>query len=318
MQEINLLEFCGSVVSNSVLFLLGFFSVDQLKIEDIQFMSLAIAGTSCFLIGFFLVYNKMTMVANSLSHTTLLGVIGCFFILKTWIGYQKLDHLPINFLLIASLITSGVTIFVMNFLNKRMHQEASNAFSFTALFAIGIFLTSVFFKHAHLGIESVMGDLEAIAYSDLKALIYVFIAIVLLITLFYQRLVIISFDQIFSKSIQIKAEAYQFFLILVASLVLMLCFRSLGVILVLNALTVPVVIARQFFSARKKVFICGIGIVFFQALLAICLAQWFFVRFNLPLSTSGIFGTLGLLFWLITFWIKNSHFFQKKSLNFNL
>jgi manganese/zinc/iron transport system permease protein len=315
MTEPNVLQFCISVLSNSVLFFMGLLSPEKLKIEDLQFMSLFIAGTSCFLVGFFLVYNRMTMVANSLSHTTLLGVVGCFFILKTWMGYQHIDHLPINFLMLAALITSAITICVINFLNKRMHQEASNAFSFTALFALGILITSVFLKNAHLGLESVLGDIEAIALSDLKALFYAFLGIVTLVLLFYQRLVIVSFDQIFSKSIQIKADVYKFFLILISSFVLILCFRSLGVILVLNALTAPVLIARQFFDNRKKVFIFGIGVVLVQSLLSIGLAQWFFTSFDLPLSTSGLFGTLGLLFWFLTFCVKNFSFFPKKSLN---
>jgi manganese/zinc/iron transport system permease protein len=288
-------SFIISLWQRLIFFLLGLIDKNDLVTEDLQFIALIVSGLIGLGIGFYLVYNNLTMVANSLSHTVLLGLILSFLFFKQFYGSLSVDNLPFYIQAIASILTAIITLISLRYLSQRMSNQAANALSFTALFATGILLSSVLLKDTHLGLESVLGNLEAIQFQDITNLFYALLVTLGFIFFFNLRLGLVSFDAVFAKTVGVKPSRYMFFLILMSSMSLMICFRSLGVIMILSLLTSPVLIGKLFYEDRKKIFLLGICIVLFQATLSLAIVQALYVYFEIPVSTSGVFGSLGLI-----------------------
>jgi manganese/zinc/iron transport system permease protein len=297
-------SFIVSLWVRAFLFLTGQIHPQELVIEDLQFWALILSGLIGLFLGFYLIYNKMTMVANSLSHTILLGLIVVFMGLKLINISIGIENIPFIYQLAASVFTAFITLISLNYLSKRVSLEAANAFSFTAFFALGILLSSVYLKNTHLGLESVLGNLEALNFIDIIRLLSALVIVVLFITLFKTRLSVSSFDQLFAKSLGVNTDNYRQALVLIASLCLMVCFRSLGVILILSLLTAPVLITRLFHADRKKIFLWGAVVVLVQTTLCLGLVHFLYIKFNLPVSTSGLFGFLGLVGYLLSLRIR--------------
>ena len=65
------------------------FDFSSLAADEVQMIVLSCIGISCGLIGPFLVLKKMSMFANSLSHTILLGIVVSFLCLDD--GFSRYD-----------------------------------------------------------------------------------------------------------------------------------------------------------------------------------------------------------------------------------
>lgn len=316
--ESNFLSFIGVLWKRLFLFLIGVLKPDELMAEDMQFLALLLSGLLGLIVGFYLIYNKMTMLANSLSHTVLLGLGMTFLAARMFNPQLGVDDLSFYLQLIAALLTAIVTMIGFKFLLKHLSQEAANALSFTAFFALGILLTSVVLKNTHLGLEAVIGNLEAITYHDIKRL---GIALGLISIVFYlirTKLTLISFDELFAKTIGINTDRYKHILIFISAFVLMVCFRSMGVILILSMLSSPILIARLWTCSRKTLFAIAFLSLLIQITFSLALVQWLYIRFNLPVSTSGLFSFLSFVSYIFVFYltkIKKCHtaFLVKKT-----
>ncbi|NGX51579.1 MAG: Manganese transport system membrane protein MntB, partial [Chlamydiae bacterium] len=135
--------------------------------DEVQVVVLILIALSSSLVGTFLVLRKMTMVANSLSHTVLLGVVGAFLLVGQG---EELFSLSLPTLLVGALIAAFCTTFATEFVHKklRLQEDASIGLIFTAFFALGVVLVTILARSKHLGIEAIMGNVDALHTSDVK------------------------------------------------------------------------------------------------------------------------------------------------------
>jgi manganese/zinc/iron transport system permease protein len=304
--------FIASLWGRAFLFLVGALSPDEMVCEDLQFLALIASGLIGLFLGFYLIYNRLTMVANSLSHNILLGLILTYFIARWFWPVLSVDCIPLGLQLVASVVSSLLTLLSLKFLSKKLSFEASNALSFTMFFALAILLSSLLLNNTHLGLESVLGNLEALAYQDIQRLFWVLCAVIVFVSVLKTRLNVTSFDALFARSLGIGTEGLRQALIFMSSLSLMVCFRSMGVILILSLLTSPVLIARLFYQSRRKIFILGALVVAFQITVVMGLVQWLYVSYELPVSTGGLFGFMGLVNYLIALFFKSKKVLFKR------
>ncbi len=75
------------------------------------------------------------MLANSLSHTILIGIVAAWLLTG-----EKSGALDLSSMLLAALITAMVTTFLTQFLTRvvRLQEDASVGVVFTSLFALGV------------------------------------------------------------------------------------------------------------------------------------------------------------------------------------
>ncbi|MCB1085286.1 MAG: metal ABC transporter permease, partial [Chlamydiia bacterium] len=285
----SFLEFFGVLFKR--LFLLFRGEALSLATDEVQLLVLMLIALSSALVGSFLVLKKMTMLANSLSHTILLGIVGAFLIGKVfWAGGEGVYTLSFPLLILGALITAFLTTFCTEFLHKKLHlqEDVSIGLVFTALFALGVVLVTALSRGCHLGVEAIMGNVDALHADDIKKVFSLFVFNGAAVLLLFRRLEIASFDGQFAKNLGISLAVINAVLMFQTALTAIGSFRAVGAFLFLAFLVAPVLTAR-FLTHRLKplLFIAG-GIGVLAALLSVALSRHFFSFYAMPLSTAGL------------------------------
>jgi len=264
--------------------------------DEVQVIVLILIALSSSLVGSFLVLKKVTMLANSLSHTILLGIVAAFVLL----GYKHdIFSLNMSKLFISALIAALCTTFSTQFLHKKLkvQEDASIGLVFTAFLALGVIFVTLLSRNSHLGIEAVMGNVDALHRSDVRWAFYLCMFNIAVTLLFFRRLEMVAFDATLAKIMGISLLFFDYLMMFQIALTAVGAFRAIGAFLFLSFLVSPVLTAR-FFTCRLKpllVLACVVGIV--SALMSVSLSRHVLTTYHLSLSTSGLSSViLGFLF----------------------
>jgi manganese/zinc/iron transport system permease protein len=257
------------------------------EVQVLALMGIALSGA---LIGTFLVLRKMTMLANALSHTILLGIVGAFLLFSAG-GSLQVD---LKVMIVAALIGGLLTILLTQFFHVilKLQEDASIGIVFTALFALGILAVTLYTRNAHISTEVIMGNLDALHVSDLKVIGAVVVLSGGAVGLFYRGFKITAFDPGLARSLGFSPGRYAYLLMLLTSCVSVGAFRAVGVVLFLAFLVGPTLIARLFVKRLGKLLALSITIGALTSLLSVALSRHLLSAYQLPLSTSGLAATL--------------------------
>ena len=258
--------------------------------DEIQLAVLSCCALACGLIGPFLVLKRMSMFANSLSHTSLLGIALVFLLFSGWgLGVLLLGAL------LSAILTAGLTSGLIRAF--RLQEDASIGLVFTSLFAIGVILVSVFARNSHLSTEAVTGNCDALRLEDLKLAGSVTLFNLAVVGVFYRKLLFTAFDEPFSKSVGLSSSLWRSILFFTTALTCVGSFRAVGVLVVLALLTGPYLTARLFCNRLHLLLIWTPSIGIASCVIGVALSRSILSSSSLALSTSGMISTvIGALF----------------------
>ncbi|NGX61098.1 MAG: Manganese transport system membrane protein MntB [Chlamydiae bacterium] len=273
-------------------FFSGEISFSSLSSDELQVFVLVGVSASSALVGTFLILRKMTMLANALSHTILLGIA---------VVYLLFASLSFPLLLLAALATGALTTFLTDFLVRvvKLQKDASIGLVFNLLFALGILLVSLFCRNTHLGTELIMGNVDALQKSDLS-LVFTILGINLsLILLLFPGYTLTTFDPKLARSFGISPTFFQYLLMVQTSFTAIGAFRAVGVIMVLSFIVAPPLTARLFTHTLSTLLWLSVGIGSLASFIGVALSRHIFTYFGVGLSTGGIVVTLLALFYIL-------------------
>lgn len=245
------------------------------------------------------------MLANSLSHTILIGIVIAFMMSK-WSYFASSSstaHMPLNMemLLLASLIMGLVTAFLTELLHKvaRLQEDASTGLVFTSLFALGVILLTVLTRNAHIGTEAVMGNVDALQVVDLK-LVYLVLALnVLLFLAFFKEYKITAFDSALARSLGMMPMLFNYILMAQVSATVIGAFRAVGVLMVLAFITGPALTARLLTHDLKKMMFLAVGLGSLASIVGVALSRHILSVYGIALSTAGMVVCTILVIYLV-------------------
>lgn len=305
------LGFLGQLAIRFWQFLTGSISLDQLATDEIQILVLGGVAASSALVGTFLVLRKMTMLANSLSHTILVGIVIAF--LWTYgIGSNIPPHteqISIHTLLIAALVMGLITAFLTELLSKgaRLQEDASMGIVFTSLFAIGVIAVTLLTRNAHIGIEAIMGNADALQPSDCQ-LVYLVLGVnILIFTLFFKEFKITTFDPSLACSFGIAPAFFNYLLMTQVSTTAIGAFRAVGVLMVLAFITGPALTARLLTKTLKSMLFVAVAIGIAASIFGVAVSRHILTVYGISLSTAGIVVCTIVLFYLTAVLSTNIH-----------
>lgn len=286
-------------------FISGKIPLYQMASDEIQVVVLMGIAASSALVGTFLVLRKMSMLANSLSHTILLGIVGAFLLTHDGLLTESHSHaepIHINILLLAALIMGLVTAFLTEFLTKtaRLQEDASTGIVFTSLFALGIILLTLFTRNAHIGTEVVMGNVDALHLDDCKLVLVILGINAVLFALFFKEYAITTFDPGLSKAFGISTVFFNYLLMTQVSATCIGAFRAVGVLMVLAFITGPTLMARLLTDKLKWMVWIAIGLGCLASILGVALSRHLLSQHGLALSTAGVTVCIIVLMFLCT------------------
>jgi manganese/zinc/iron transport system permease protein len=235
----------------------------------------------------------MTMLANSLSHTILLGIVVAFVLTRDGLIARSEGHVePINIqaMLLAALAMGLLTAFLTEFLTKtvRLQEDASTGIVFTSLFALGIILVTLLTRDVHIGTEVVMGNVDALHFDDFKLTAVILALNALLFILFFKEFKMTTFDPGLAAAFGISTVFFNYLLMVQASATIIGAFRAVGVLMVLAFITGPVLTARLLTHDLKKMLFLAIGLGCAASIIGVALSRHILTVYETALSTAGV------------------------------
>lgn len=260
----------------------------SLALDEIQLLTFICVGISCALCGTLLSLRRGAMLANALSHTTLLGLVVAFWIFGSSVV------MDMRVLGLAALLTALLSVGLIRWLTDalRLQREAAIALVFTALFSLGVVATALLTKNLHIGIESVAGSGDLLSFDDLKASAALALSSALLCALCYKSLALSTFDQTLARSMGIRTKLIQITLMSLSSACIVAGFRSVGVVMVLAFFIAPALFARLFAKHLSGALWLAVAFVVFCCLIGCALARHLLTLYHLPVSTGALVATL--------------------------
>lgn len=279
----------------------------DLVADEIQIIVLIGVALSAALVGSFLVLRRMTMLANSLSHTILLGIVVAFILTQSTMEETSSHAAPLNIsvMLVASVAMGFVTTFLTEFLTRtvRLQEDASTGLVFTTLFAFGIVLVTLLTRSAHIGTEVVMGNVDALHLDDCRLIFTVLALNFASFLLFFKEFKITTFDPALSKSLGISIVFYNYLLMSQVSATVIGAFRAVGVLMVLAFITGPILTARLLTHHLKIMILFAMLLGSLASVVGVALTRHLLSVYGMALSTSGVIVSLmAMLFGLAVLW----------------
>jgi len=251
-----------------------------------------IAGTFiavlCSVLGMFLVLRKLSLVGDGLAHVTF-GSVAVGMLLKVYPFYVAI---PLT-------VMGGVGILKL-IQRTRMHGDAAIGVVSSAGVSIGVLVASLAGGFNVDLLSYLFGNILAISKGEMVLSIILSIGVILVVLLYYNQLVSITFDEELAKVSGIKTEKINTLLIILISLTVVLSMRVVGIMLVSSFLILPNVAALQLAKSFKKAVILSIGISVFTVVFGIAIS----FSFNLP--TGATIVLTNLLVFLLSLLIKQA------------
>lgn len=270
----------------------GKLSFASLAADEVQVLVLLFVSASSSLVGSFLVLRKQTMLANALSHTILLGIVGAYLLFSSF-------TLPL--LITAALVTALITAFLTEFFTRVLHlqEDASIGLIFSILFATGIVLLTFFSRNLHVGTELVMGNVDALQRDELINVIFVFILNAILFLVFYLPFKTTTFDPSFAKLAGFSPPFFNYLLMAQTAFTAVGAFKAVGVLMVLAFLVLPPLTARLMTHHLHRLLWIAMGVAGGVSFLGVALSRHYLTYLGVGLSTSGLVVLLLGLFYVI-------------------
>lgn len=269
------------------LFIKRVFTLEILNLQpdEIQIVVLSLVAISAVLTGSFLVLKKLTMLANSLSHTLLVGIAFVF-----WFSLGSGEPVSMWALMAASLgmafITVGLTRFMIYSLDLK--EDAATGLVFTTLFALGLVCVNLLTRSSHVGIEAVTGNVDALQLADVMPIFWITCLNALIFFLFYKSFKIISFDPLYAQFLGFSILIFDYLLLSLTALSLIASFRAVGVLMVLAFITAPVLSARFIMKRLSHLIFYALFLGLVTSFLSVALSRHLLTVHSLSVSTAGL------------------------------
>lgn len=230
------------------------------------------------LIGTFLVVRRLSLMASTLAHVSLLGVA---------IGLLTGTH-PV----MAATVTSVVASFGIEKVRtgKKILGESALALFLSgslALAAIVISLANGFNRDLF---SYLFGSIATVTQNDL--ILITILAVIILLTIFflYKELFLTSFDDEMAQVIGVPAKTINLTLIIMGALTVSLAMQIVGSLLIGALMVIPVITAIRFGKSFKQILAYSVAISLISVIAGL------FLSYYLDLASGGTIVLVTLVF----------------------
>lgn len=238
------------------------------------------------LLGTMVVNNKMAFFADALGHSALTGIaIGVILGIKN----------PIWSMLAFSLMLAVIIIKVKN-VNTSSTDTIIGVFSSTAV-ALGVVILSFrggFTKYSGY----LIGDLLSISKIDLLILPIIFIIVIIIWSVAFNKLLLVSVNQLLGRSRGINVEFYEFLFTITVAVIVTISIQWVGVLIISSMLVLPAAAARNISSNIREYHIYSVAIALISGVAGLILSYF------LGSASGATMVLIASMFFGITFFVK--------------
>lgn len=194
-------------------------------------------------VGSIIVTKRISYLIGAIAHSALGGIgIGIYL--------QQVHHIEWMGPYLGGVIFSILSAIIIGIIRMRYAEREDTLLG--AIWSIGMALGLIFMAKTPGYIDPMnylFGNILLITSSDLVIMGLTSIAVILLTSIFYNKLFAVAFDEEFSKIRGINADAFYIGMLVFSSLCIVLLIKVVGIILVMALFTIPPATAN-FFSRK--------------------------------------------------------------------
>ncbi len=200
-----------------------------------------LAAIPCGVIGTYVVTRRITYIAGAIAHSVLAG-LGAARYCQIVFRWSWLD--PLYGAVVAAIVSALVIGLVSLFARQREDTVIG------AVWAIGMAVGILFISRTPGYNEDLMsylfGNILMVSSEDLRLILVLDILILAFSLLFYNKLLVVCFDEEFARVRGIRVELYYLLLLCLTALTVVLLVTVVGVVMVIALLTLPAAVAGRF------------------------------------------------------------------------
>lgn len=232
-----------------------------------------LASITCGFIGAYIVARRMVFISGGITHSSF-GGIG--------LGY----FLGINPIFGAA-IFSVLSAFGIRLVSKQTDIREDSAIGILWSFgmAVGIIFIYLTPGYAPNLMSYLFGSILTVTSTDLILMGILAVVTVGAFMLFYRTILFISFDEEYARSHNAPVETFNYLMLTLVALVIVINIRVAGIILVISYLTIPQSTANLFVNDLKKIIIFSTVISFTGSMAGLFLSYYW----NIPSGATIIF-----------------------------
>lgn len=186
-----------------------------------------IVGSVVPVLGTFVVLRGMAFFGDALAHIVLPGVVVSFLL-----GWP---------LAVGALIVGVLAALAVGLISDRtaIRQDTAIGVIFAGAFALGVALISLQRSYAVDLAHILFGNLLGVSQADLLLMGGLAAAVLLAIAVFYKEFLILSFDRVLARTMQLPVTLLNNLLLVLLAVVIVISVQAVGVALVLAMLVTP-------------------------------------------------------------------------------
>lgn len=268
-----------------------------------------VISISCSLLGVFLVLKKMSMLTDAITHTVLLGIVLCFFMV------HRLDS-PL--LIVGASVFGVLTVYLVELLSstKLIKEDAAIGIVLAFLFSLAVILISKYTANIHLDIDAVLlGEIafapfhlkEIFGYKIANALFtggFVLIINIVFIIIFFKEIKISIFDKVLASSLGLIPVLIHYLLMTMVSITAITSFEAVGATLMISFMVGPAATAYIISKRLKEMMFYSVVFGVISSIIGVNLAM------KLDVSISGTISVTIAVIFLIVFFINKKRKFS--------
>ena len=247
-------------------------------------------------VGCFIILRGMSLMGDAISHAVLPGVALSFI-------------LGINFFvgaIVFGLFASMIITFIRG--NSIIKGDTAIGITFPSFLGLGVILIGLARSSTDL-FHILFGNILAVQDSDKWITIWVSVAVLIVIILFFKELLITSFDPQMAKAMGMKVNFYHYLLMILLTLVSVTAMQSVGTILIVAMLITPAATAYLYVNSLKSMILLSSTLGAVTSVLGLFLGTSFNVA-----AGSSIVLTSAVIFAISFFISPKQQFFRKRVL----
>lgn len=236
-------------------------------------------------IGLIVVFKRLSLVGDALSHTSLVGVA-----LGLILGFDPV---------IGSIIVCVIAALSIEMIQKFIPKFKENALIIIMSFSVGLAgILQSKIKSSLSFSGYLFGSIVAINDSELFMIIGIVIAVIIIFALFYGQLFHIVLDEKSARRIGIKVDRINFVFTIITAVTIALASKTIGILIVSSLLVIPVLCAMQIANSFKKTLIYAI--IFSVVFMMIGL----YLSYYLDIRPGGSIALISVIVYIILLVVK--------------
>ncbi|QWB99852.1 metal ABC transporter permease [Mycoplasmatota bacterium] len=225
------------------------------------------------LLGSIVVVRRLSFIADTLGHFSLVGISVSLFLSSIGFSYffEKPLYLGIIFSVIGGLL---IEFFRRSYKNYK-------EISMVIVISLGAALSAIFFALASKTgslYEYLFGSILTVTNYYIYLIFITLVIVSILFILYGKKIVAVSFDEMNAKFLGINVGLFQLVFIIMLSIVVSVLLEAAGVLLISSMMVIPVAAGMRIGWSYKSTVI--ISVIFSE--LSVLVGLWFAYSFTIP------------------------------------